>query len=54
MRDKLIPEKKIMAIQEQLSGFIVEQVLDPKDEFYYDGLSNIDNLSKHDNIRVYI
>ena len=43
MRDKLIPEEKIMAIQEQLSGFIIEQVLDPKCEFYYDGLSNIDN-----------
>ena len=27
MRDKLIPEEKIMAIQEQFSGFIVEQVL---------------------------
>ena len=26
MRDKLIPEEKIMAIQEQLSEFIVEQV----------------------------
>ena len=38
-----------MAIQEQLSGFIVEQVLDPKGEFYYDGLSNIDNRSKYDN-----
>ena len=54
MRDKLIPEEKIMAIQEQLSGFFVEQVLDPKGEFYYDGLSNIDNRSKYDNIRVYI
>ena len=54
MRDKLIPEEKIMAIQEQLSGFIVEQVLDPKAEFYYDGLSNIDNRSKYDNIRVYM
>ena len=43
-----------MTIQEQLSGFIVEQVLDPKGEFYYDGLSNIDNRSKYDNIRVYI
>ena len=30
MRDQLITEEKIMAIQEQLSGFIVEQVLDPK------------------------
>ena len=54
MRDKLIPKKKIMAIQEQLSGFIVEQVLDPKGEFYYDGLSNIDNRNKYDNIRVCI
>ena len=35
MCDILIPEEKIMAIQEQLSGFIVEQVLDPKGEFYY-------------------
>ena len=54
MRDKLIPEEKIMAIQEQLSGFIVEQVLDPKGEFYYDGQSHIDNHNKYDNIRVYI
>ena len=54
MRDKLIPEEKIMAIQEQLSEFIVEQVLDPKGEFYYDGLSNIDNRSKYDNICVYM
>ena len=54
MRDKLIPEEKIMAIQEQLSGFIVEQVLDPKGEFYYDGLSNINNRIKYDNIRVYM
>ena len=54
MRDKLIPEEKIMAIQEQLSGFIVEQVLDPKGEFYYDGQSHIDNRSKYDNIHVYI
>ena len=54
MRDKLTPEEKIMAIQEQLSGFIVEQVLDPKGEFYHDGLSNINNRSKYDNIRVYM
>ena len=54
MRNKLIPKENIMVIQEQLSGFIVEQVLDSKDEFYYDGLSNIDNRSKYDNIRVYI
>ena len=54
MRDKLIPEEKIMAIQEQLSGFIVEQVLDPKGEFYYDEHSHINNRSKYDNLRVYV
>ena len=54
MHDKLIPEEKIMAIQEQLSRFIVKQVLDPKDEFYYDGQFHIDNRSKYDNIHVYI
>jgi len=54
MRDKLIPEGEIMAIQEQLSGFIVEQVLDPKDEFYYDEKSHINNHSKYDIIRVYM
>ena len=54
MRDKLIPEEKIMVIQEQFSGFIVEQVLDPKGEFYYDGLSNIDNRRKYDYIQVYM
>ena len=54
MRNKLIPEEKIMAIQEQLSEFFVEQILDPKGEFYYDGQSNIDNHIKYDNIRVYM
>ena len=54
MCDILIPEEKIMAIQEQFSGFIVEQVLDPKAKFHYDEISNIDNSSKYDNIRVYI
>ena len=54
MRDKLIPDEKITAIQEQLSGFIVEQILDPKDEFYYDGQSNIDNHSKYGNICLYM
>ena len=54
MRDQLIPEEKIMAIQEQLFGFIVEQVLDSKGEFYYDGHSHIDNRSKYDNIHVYM
>ncbi len=37
MRDNLITHKKfIVAVQEQLMGFINEQILDPKGEFYYD------------------
>nr|CAE02389.2 OSJNBb0080H08.16 [Oryza sativa Japonica Group] len=38
MRDNLITHKKfIAAVQEQLMGFINEEILDPKGEFYYDG-----------------
>ena len=50
MRDQLIPEERVLAIQEALCGFINEQVLDKKGEFYYDGESNIDNRSKYDTI----
>ena len=54
MRDKFIPEEKIIAIQEQLFGFIGEQVLDTKGEFYYDGHSHINDRNKYDNICVYM
>ena len=54
MRNELISEKKIMAIQENLSEFIVEQVLDPNGEFYHDGVSNIDNWSEYDNVCIYL
>nr|AAV32185.1 putative polyprotein [Oryza sativa Japonica Group] len=38
MRDNLTTHKEfITAVQEQLMGFISEQILDPKGEFYYDG-----------------
>ena len=50
MHDQLILEERIRAIQEALCGFILEQVLDRKGEFYYDGVSNIDNTSKYDDI----
>ena len=51
MRDTLISEERILAIQEALSGFIVHEVLDPAGEFYYDGVSNIDNRSKYEKIK---
>ena len=47
----LIPEERILAIQEALSRFIVREVLDPAGEFYCDGVSNIDNRSKYDKIK---
>nr|CAE04658.2 OSJNBa0061G20.14 [Oryza sativa Japonica Group] len=38
MRDNLTTHKEfIAAVQEQLMGFINEQILDPTGEFYYDG-----------------
>jgi hypothetical protein len=50
MHDQLILEERIRAIQEALCGFILEQVLDRMGEFYYDEVSNIDNMRKYDNI----
>ncbi|BAS97391.1 Os06g0302900 [Oryza sativa Japonica Group] len=38
MRDNLTTHKEFIAVvQEQLMGFINEEILDPKGEFYYDG-----------------
>ena len=37
MHDALISEERILAIQEAMCGFIVEQVLDTNGEYYYDG-----------------
>ena len=51
MRDTLIPEERILTIQEAMCGFIVHEVLDKAGEFYYDGMSNIDNMSKYDKIK---
>ena len=50
MWDQLVLEKRILAVQEALCEFIVEQVINKKGEFYYDGVSNIDNTSKYDDI----
>ena len=51
MHDTLIPEERIPDIQEAMSGFIVHEVLDPAGEFYYDGMSNINNWSKYNKIK---
>ena len=43
MRDNLPHKDFITAVQEQLMGFINEEVLNPDGEFYYDGSSTIHN-----------
>ena len=50
MRNELIREEIILAVQEVLCGFINDEVLDVNGEFYYDGESYINNKSKYDNI----
>ena len=51
MKETLIPEERILAIQEAMCGFIINEIVDKAGEFYYDGVSNIDNRSKYDNIK---
>ena len=35
MREQLLPEDRIEAIQEEIAGFLLDQVIDPKGEYYY-------------------
>ena len=35
MRKKLLPEDRIEAIQEEIAGFLLDQVINLKGEYYY-------------------
>jgi hypothetical protein len=35
MRDGLLPQEHVQAIQEEIAGFLLEYVIDPKGEYYY-------------------
>ena len=35
MRDKLLAQDRIEAIQEEIAGFLLDQVIDPKGEYFY-------------------
>ena len=35
MRDNLEIKDRVKAIQEELAGFLLEEVINPKGEFYY-------------------
>jgi hypothetical protein len=37
MQDQLLPQGKVLAIQEVMVGFIYEQIVKPDGEFYCDG-----------------
>ena len=35
MRDKLLAQDRIEAIQEEIAGFLLDQAIGPKGEYYY-------------------
>jgi hypothetical protein len=37
MRDQLLPQKRVLAIQEAMAKFIYEQVIKSDGEFHYNG-----------------
>ena len=47
MREELIEPERLRAIQEQLCGFLLEEVVNPKGEFYCDG-SSVARLQDYD------
>ena len=35
MWDGLLPQERVQVIQEEIFGFLLEDVIDPKGEYYY-------------------
>ncbi|XP_044390227.1 uncharacterized protein [Triticum aestivum] len=35
VRETLLPKERIRALQEEIAGFLLDQVIDPKGEYYY-------------------
>ena len=35
MPDKLLETERVEALQEEIAGFLVDQVINPKGEYYY-------------------
>ena len=38
MQENLMPSDQVRAIQEQHCGFLLDEVINPKGEFYYGGV----------------
>jgi hypothetical protein len=53
MRDQLLPQERVLAIQEAMAGFIYEQVVKPDGEFHYDE-HILDRSSKYSIDVIYI
>ena len=47
MRDKLLAQDRIEAIQEEIAGFLLDQVINPKGEYYYPLPPPIDQVMNH-------
>jgi hypothetical protein len=35
MRDGLLPQECVQVIQEEIAGFLLEHIIDPKGEYFY-------------------
>jgi hypothetical protein len=46
MRDQLLPQERVLAIQEAMAGFIYKQVIKSDGEFHYGGYI-LDRTSKY-------
>ena len=44
MENQALPLERVRAVQEQLCGFLLDEVVDPKGEFHFDG----SNLPRND------
>ena len=49
MREDLIEPERIKAIQEQLIGFLLDEVINPKGEFWVDTTTSVGLLDKNGN-----
>jgi hypothetical protein len=46
MLDQLLPQERVLTVQEAMAGFIYKQVVKPDGEFHYDG-HILDRSSKY-------
>jgi hypothetical protein len=47
MKEELIEPERIRAIQEEICGFLLDQVINPEGEFYADHRISLRQLAQH-------